>query len=185
LSVAILGRAKTLLTSFDAKPGDVLVAAIDHRGRYREPFNNWEAATDAAPARLRGDLALLPEIAGAGLALSAKDISQGGIVGTAIMLAECSRVGIDIDVTAIPLPAGVSLDRWLVTFPSFGYLLSVAPEDVADVVTRFAARGISAAVIGAVVAGAEVALVDGESRAVVRDHAETPLLQLGRQDVAA
>ncbi|MBY3135155.1 sll0787 family AIR synthase-like protein [Rhizobium laguerreae] len=185
LSVAILGRAKTLLTSFDAKPGDVLVAAIDHRGRYREPFNNWEAATDAAPARLRGDLELLPEIAEAGLALSAKDISQGGIVGTATMLAECSHVGIDIDVTAIPLPAGVSLDRWLVTFPSFGYLLSVAPEDVADVVSCFTARGISAAVIGAVVAGAEVALVDGGSRAVVRNHAETPLLQLGRQDVAA
>jgi AIR synthase-related protein len=185
LSVAILGRAKKLLTSFDAKPGDVLVAAIDHRGRYREPFNNWEAATDAAPARLRGDLELLPEIAEAGLALSAKDISQGGIVGTAIMLAECSHVGIDIDVTAIPLPAGVSLDRWLVTFPSFGYLLSVAPEHAVDVVTRFTARGISAAVIGAVVAGAEVALVDGESRAVVRNHAETPLLQLGRQDVAA
>ncbi|TAV72257.1 sll0787 family AIR synthase-like protein [Rhizobium leguminosarum] len=185
LSVAILGRAKTLLTSFDARPGDVLVAAIDHRGRYREPFDNWEAATDAAPARLRGDLELLPEIAEAGLALSAKDISQGGIIGTAIMLAECSRVGIDIDVTAIPLPAGVSLDRWLVTFPSFGYLLSVAPEHAADVVTRFTARGISAAVIGAVVAGAEVALVDGESRAVVRNHAETPLLQLGRQNVAA
>ncbi|NKL76696.1 sll0787 family AIR synthase-like protein [Rhizobium leguminosarum] len=185
LSVAILGRARKLLTSFDAKPGDVLVAAVDHRGRYREPFNNWEAATDAAPARLRGDLELLPEISEAGLALSAKDISQGGIVGTAIMLAECSHVGIDIDVTAIPLPAGVSLDRWLVTFPSFGYLLSVAPEHAADVVTRFTARGISAAVIGAVVAGAEVALVDGESRAVVRNHAETPLLQLGRQDVAA
>ncbi|MFF0947955.1 sll0787 family AIR synthase-like protein [Rhizobium leguminosarum] len=185
LSVAILGRANKLLTSFDAKPGDVLVAAIDHRGRYREPFNNWEAATDAAPARLRGDLELLPEIAEAGLALSAKDISQGGIVGTAIMLAECSHVGIDINVTAIPLPAGVSLDRWLVTFPSFGYLLSVVPEDVADVLTRFTARGISAAAIGVVVAGAEVALVDGESRAVVRNHAETPLLQLGRQDVAA
>jgi AIR synthase-related protein len=185
LSVAILGRAKTLLTSFDARPGDVLVAATDHRGRYREPFNNWEAATDAAPARLRGDLELLPEIAEAGLALSAKDISQGGIIGTAIMLAECSHVGIDIDVAAIPLPAGVALDRWLVTFPSFGYLLAVAPEHVADVVTRFTARGISAAVIGAVVAGAEVALVDGESRAVVRNHAETPLLQLGRQDAAA
>ena len=185
LSVAILGRAKTLLTSFDARPGDVLVAAIDHRGRYREPFNNWEAATDAAPARLRGDLELLPEIAEAGLALSAKDISQGGIIGTAIMLAECSHVGIDIDVAAIPLPAGVALDRWLVTFPSFGYLLSVAPEHAVDVVTRFTARGISAAVIGAVVAGAEVALVDGETRAVVRNHAETPLLQLGRQDAAA
>jgi AIR synthase-related protein len=185
LSVAILGRAKTLLTSFDARPGDVLVAAIDHRGRYREPFNNWEAATDAPPMRLRGDLELLPEIAEAGLALSAKDISQGGIVGTAIMLAECSRVGIDIDISAIPLPAGVSLERWLATFPSFCYLLAVAPRHVADVVTRFTARRITTAAIGSVTAGSEIALIDGESRAVVRDYAETPLLQLGRQEVAA
>ncbi len=35
LSVAILGRAQNLLTSFDAKPADRLVAAIDLRGRYR------------------------------------------------------------------------------------------------------------------------------------------------------
>ena len=46
LSVAILGRAKKLLTSFDASPGDSLIAAIDLRGRYREPFSNWEAATE-------------------------------------------------------------------------------------------------------------------------------------------
>src|ERR1700744_2883823 len=52
LSVAILGRAKRLLTSFDAKPGERLVAAVDLRGRYRDPFPNWEAATNAPPARL-------------------------------------------------------------------------------------------------------------------------------------
>ncbi|MGR9169056.1 sll0787 family AIR synthase-like protein [Rhizobium sp. KDH_Rht_773_N] len=185
LSVAILGRAKKLLTSFDAKPGDVLIAAIDHRGRYREPFSNWEAATDAPPARLRGDLEILPEIAEAGLALAAKDISQGGIVGTAIMLAECSAVGIDIDVPAIPLPDGVALERWLATFPSFGYLISTAPEKADAVILRFAARNISAAVIGTVKAGSEVAITDGADRIVIRDHAETPLLQLGRREDAA
>ena len=185
LSVAILGRAQKLLTSFDARPGDVLIAAIDHRGRYREPFNNWEAATDAPCARLRADLEILPEIAEAGLALAAKDISQGGIVGTTIMLAECSRVGIDINVSAIPLPAGVSLDRWLATFPSFGYLLSVAPDKVDAVIARFTARGVTAAAIGSVVVGREIALVDGKSRAVVRDYADAPLLQLGRKEVAA
>src|SRR5690606_1601163 len=41
LAVAILGRAKRLLSSFDAQPGDVLVAAIDLRGAYREPFPHW------------------------------------------------------------------------------------------------------------------------------------------------
>ncbi len=68
LSVAILGRAKRLLTSFDARPADRLVAAIDLRGRYREPFSNWEAATDAPPARLKADLDVLPAIAELGLA---------------------------------------------------------------------------------------------------------------------
>jgi uncharacterized protein len=133
-----------------------------------------------APAtRLRGDLDILPQIAEAGLCLAAKDISQGGIVGTAIMLAECSGVSIDIDVTAIPLPPGVSLDRWLATFPSFGYLLSVAPENVDAVLACFATRNISAAVIGSVLPGSIVAITDGTSRIVIRDHATTPLMQLG------
>src|SRR5262249_36203088 len=130
LSVAILGRARKLLTSFDAEPGDVLIAAIDLRGRYREPFSNWEAATDAPP--LRGDLELLPAIAEAGLSRAAKDISQGGIVGTAAMLAECSDVAIDIDLRSVPQPDGVPLERWLLTFPSFGYLLAVKPWNTAE-----------------------------------------------------
>jgi AIR synthase-related protein len=185
LSVAILGRATRLLTSFDAKPGDVLIAAIDHRGRYREPFNNWEAATTAPPARLRGDLEILPEIAEVGLAVAAKDISQGGIIGTAIMLAECSGVGIEIDVSALPLPSGVSLDRWVATFPSFGYLIACPPDNVARVIERFGARDISAAAIGRIVEGSKVAISAGDQRAVIRDYAETPLLQLGRREDAA
>jgi uncharacterized protein len=179
LSVAIVGRAKRLLTSFDARPGDVLVAAVDHRGRYRAPFDNWEAATDAPADRLRGDLDILPQIAEAGLCLAAKDISQGGIIGTAIMLAECSGVGIDIEVAAIPLPSGVSLDRWLGTFPSFGYLLSVAPDNVNAVLDRFAGRAISAAIIGAVQPGSAVSITDRSRRILIRDHATTPLMQLG------
>ncbi len=129
LAVAILGRAKRLLTSFDARPDDRLIAAIDLRGRYREPFSNWEAATDAPPRRLIADLEILPSIAEDGLAIAAKDISQGGLVGTAMMLAECSRVGATIDVTRVPKPDGVPLDRWLTTFPSYGYLLAVKASE--------------------------------------------------------
>lgn len=176
LSVAILGRARALLTSFDAEPGDRLVAAIDLRGRYREPFSNWEAATDAPAARLAGDIELLPQIAEAGLSKAAKDISQGGVVGTAIMLAETSGVAIAIDPESVPGPAGVPLERWLTSFPSFGYLLAVKPQDVGAVTLRFAERGIAAADIGAITAGSEVALVSGGARDVVWDHARTPFI---------
>ena len=129
-------------------------------------------------ARLRGDLELLPEIAEAGLSHAAKDISQGGIIGTAIMLAECSGVGIDIELDAVPVPHGVPLARWLESFPSFGYLLSVPEQHVAAVVACFAARDIVAADMGAVVAGSAVSICRGDERRVIFDHAVGPLLDM-------
>jgi AIR synthase-related protein len=177
LSVAILGRAKRLLTSFDAQPGDSLIAALDLRGRYREPFSNWEAATDAPHARLRGDIELLPAIAEAGLSRAAKDISQGGIVGTAAMLAECSAVGITLDLNAVPKPEGVVLERWLLTFPSFGYLLSVKPQHAAETIARFAGRGIAAASIGSVTRGSRLVISDGAKSETIWDFAKRPLIR--------
>jgi AIR synthase-related protein len=179
LSVAILGRANRLLTSFDAEPGDTLIAAIDLRGRYREPFSNWEAATDAPHGRLRGDIELLPIIAESGLSRAAKDISQAGIVGTATMLAECSGVAIDIDVGAVPKPAEVALDRWLLTFPSFGYLLSVKSRHAAETIARFAARGVAAAATGSVARGSRVTISDGTASETIWDFAQQPLIGAG------
>jgi uncharacterized protein len=176
LSVAILGRAKRLLTSFDACPGDSLVAAFDLRGRYREPFSNWEAATSAPAERLRVDLDVLPAIAESGLARAAKDISQGGLIGTAMMLAECSGVGATIDVTAVPKPEGVPLERWLQTFPSYGYLLAVSPAIVPAVVGRFRERGIAIADIGTVTADRRVAITDGKVTETIWDFAQEPLI---------
>jgi uncharacterized protein len=177
LAMAIVGRAgKRLLTSFDARPGDVLIAAIDHRGAYREPFDNWQAALSAPHERLRADLALLPQIARDGLAHAAKDISQGGIPGTAAMLAECSGVGVDLDVEAIFPPPGVPLSRWWKTFPSFGFLLSTEHGKVNALLSVFHKCGLDAAVIGKVNAGSEVALVAGARRALIRDWRRERLL---------
>jgi uncharacterized protein len=185
LSVAILGRAKRLLTSYDARPHDRLIAAIDLRGRYREPFSNWEAATGTPPARLRADLDVLPAIAEAGLALAAKDISQGGLVGTAMMLAECSAVGVAIDVGAIPRPDGVDLERWLQTFPSYGYVLAVPPANAAAVLARFASRGIAAAEIAEVTAEPRVSITDGRSTEIIWDFSRQPLIGCRSAEAAA
>jgi AIR synthase-related protein len=150
LAVAVLGRAKTLITSFDAGDGDLLIAAIDLRGGFREPNLYWDAATASPPERLRGDLALLPEIAEAGLVTSGKDISMAGLVGTAMMLLESSRCGARIEVDAIPCPPGIDLARFLMAFPSFGFVLTATADNVGAVLARFASRSIAASVIGRV-----------------------------------
>jgi AIR synthase-related protein len=185
LSVAILGRAKHLLTSFDARPGDRLVAAIDLRGRYREPFANWEAATGAPAARLNADRAVLPSLAETGLALAAKDISQGGLVGTAMMLAECSRVGARLELGNIPKPDGVPLDRWLQTFPSYGFLVAVHPAKVLAALARFTDRGIAATEIGEITADQRVVIRAGAAAETIWDFARTPFMGCVRPEAFA
>ncbi|WP_028009477.1 sll0787 family AIR synthase-like protein [Solimonas flava] len=167
LSVAIIGRANRLLTSFDARPGDALLVAVDLRGAYREPFPHWNAATTAPPARLRADLELLPALAEDGLCHAAKDISQAGVIGTLLMLLECSGVGATLDVRRVPRPPQAPLARWLLqTFPSYGYVLAVAPEHVAAVSARFHARDLACAAVGA---------CDGTRRLQLRAYGETRL----------
>jgi uncharacterized protein len=177
LAVAIVGRAgKKLLTSFDARPGDTLLMAIDLRGEFMQEHPFWNASTSAPAARLRADLEILPALAEAGLCDAAKDISMAGAVGTTLMLIEASRVGGSIDVDAVPRPQGVALERWLQVFPSFGFVLSVRPEHSVEVLARFAARGIAAAAVGHVDGGTQLWLQRGEERALLWDHAVQPFI---------
>ena len=185
LSVAILGRAKRLLSSFDARPRDRLVAAIDLRGRYREPFANWEAATDVAASRLTADLEVLPSLAEAGLAVAAKDISQSGLIGTAMMLAECSRLGVTIDVASVPRPDRAPLERWLQTFPSYGFIVAIEPANAPAVLARFRDRGIAAADIGEFAAEPRVVIRDGASTETIWDFAREPLIGCTRLEAFA
>lgn len=180
LAAAVLGRARRLLTSFDARPGDVLVAALDLRGRYREPHSYWDASTGADGGRLRADLELLPRIAEDGLCRAAKDVSMAGIVGTAMMLLECSGLGGEIDVAAVPRPPGVAAERWLVsTFPSYGFVLAVSPERVEHLAMRFTARGIACAPIGRCDASRSVRIVEDGRGCTVWDFIDAPLIGCG------
>lgn len=177
LAVAILGHARKLLTSFDARPGDLLVMAADLRGEYQEPFPYWNASTSAPASRLRADLEVLPLLAEDGLCRAGKDISMAGAVGTAMMLLECSGVGARIDLDTLPRPDGVPLMRWLSSFPSYGFVLSVAPAQVAAVLARFAARDIACGVIGEVDATRQVRLRAAGAEALLWDFGSDTFIQ--------
>jgi len=176
LAVSILGRAQALLSSFNARPGDRLLMAVDLRGRFEEPYPFWNASVGAPAERLRGDLELLPQLAESGLCDAAKDISMAGTLGTALMLLECSQVGARIDLDTIPKPAEVPLARWITAFPSFGYLLAVREEHVERVQALFASRSLACAAIGTVDASCEVVVHRGEEAAVLWDFGGEPFI---------
>lgn len=176
LAVSILGQAKHLLSAFAAQPGQILVAAIDHRGSFRAPYLNWNAATQAPAERLRGDIALLPEIAEQGLASAAKDISQAGLIGTALMLLESSCVGARIDLDAIAKPVGVSWTDWLCAFPSFGYLLTTDQSSLPALLAQFHSRDISASAIGTITDDKQLWVTSDSQQVRVRDLGTQPLM---------
>ncbi|WP_428243211.1 sll0787 family AIR synthase-like protein [Gynuella sp.] len=148
LAVSIMGHAKRLLSAFAAKPGQKIVAAIDHRGQFQHGSLNWNAATSAPAERLRGDMELLPLIAEQQLADACKDISQAGLLGTCIMLLESSGCGAEVLLEQLPVPTQVELSDWLCAFPSFGYLLTTDAERLPQLLATFSERDICATVIG-------------------------------------
>lgn len=148
LAVAVMGKAKRLLSSFAAKPGDELVVAVDLRGTYRGHTDNFNAATCASSEALKLQLALLPEVAEQGLATACKDISMAGLLGTLTMLCESSNVGASLDLTRLPAPPNVELERWLRSFPSYGYLLATQSDQSVALCRHFEQAGVSAEVVG-------------------------------------
>jgi uncharacterized protein len=150
LAVAILGRAKHLITSFNAQPGDLLLVAIDFRGKPHSDYPFWNAATAANPLQLRQNLAILPNLAAAGLCDAGKDISNGGLIGTLLMLLETSGCGAVLNLDQVPCPPELTLERWLISFPSYGFLLSVRPEHASAIQACFDQQNLVCKVIGEV-----------------------------------
>jgi selenophosphate synthetase-related protein len=132
LAVAVLGVLEgPALSARAARAGDDLWLLVNGQGAFYRHYPFWDAATAAPAELLRAHLALLPALARAGLAHAAKDVSMGGLAGTAVMFAEAAGLALTLDLLAIPRPPGVGEESWLTCFPSFGFLLAVPPERAA------------------------------------------------------
>ena len=132
LSVSVLGVAEgPVLSAREARPGDELWMLVNKAGSFYRHYPFWDAATHAPPERLRAQLALLPMLAAEQLVHAAKDISMGGITGTAVMFAEACGHQLVLDLDAVERPEGIQDEAWLTCFPSFGYLLAVNPSRTA------------------------------------------------------
>lgn len=101
---------------------------------------------------------------------------MAGLLGTALMLAECSGVGMTITLEDIPRPEDAPMERWLSAFPSYGYLLTACPENAGAVMDRFKERGIAAAVIGRVTDTRQLDVTWGDEKETFWDLARTPLM---------
>ena len=160
LSVFILGKAKNLLSSFNAKEGDDLVFISNSKGKFVSGFNFWDSSSMLGDEEVLDDLELIVEIAEEGLADTAKDVSMAGLIGSILMLLESSQRGALLNLDKIPKPCEVPLKEWLLAFPSFGFIMSLRPENTDKVKDKFQKRGLKCEKIGQVTSDMKVSFVN-------------------------
>jgi selenophosphate synthetase-related protein len=181
LSATCTGIARRPLRAAAAKPGDVLLAAFCLEGRYMSDEHDFfTSLRDRAPERLRSDGDALVEVAEHGLCHAARDVSMPGAAGSLLQLLEAAGCGAVLDVDRLPRPEGATVERWLRSFPSFGFLLAAAtPEDAESAREVFARRGLACAVCGRFEDTRRLDLQSGAERATVWDFDIAALTGLG------
>ena len=168
LSAFGVGRAQRVLSATHAAPGQVLVLGCCLEGRMRQDFLFFPSFLERGD-RLAGDVRLLAQLAASGAAVAAKDVSMAGLVGSLAMLLEPGRLGVDVDLAALPVPVGVPLADWLGCFPCFAFLLTCAPDRVTDCLTAFRDRGLTAEPLGVLTGDGLVRLVRAGEAVTVFD----------------
>jgi uncharacterized protein len=172
LSATCTGTVRAPLRASGARPGDALVVAYCIEGRFlSENGTFFSSLWDRSPARLASDGEPLVELAESGIAHAARDVSMPGLAGSLLQLLELGGCGATLDVGAIPRPEIADLERWLLTFPSYGYLLAVDAARAGEAVAAFIRRGLAAAECGAFDATGVLRLRGGGRTADVWDIA--------------
>jgi selenophosphate synthetase-related protein len=168
LSAFGIGRAERVLSATAAAAGQVLVLGCCLDGAMRTDFLFF-ASFEQRGDRLAGDVRLLAELAATGAAVAAKDVSMAGLVGSLAMLLEPGRLGVTVDLDAVPAPADVSMADWLSCFPAFAFLLTCPADRVEDCLAAFRARGLAAAALGELDDSGLVRLTRSDAAATVFD----------------
>jgi hypothetical protein len=179
LSAFIVGKVgKRVLSVNEARPGQALLAAYCLEGEVRTDFP-FMSSLDARGSRLAGDVELLATLADDGVCAAAKDISMGGLLGSLAMLLEPTGTGVCVDLDRVPRPDGVPLDRWVTVFPTWGFLLCVAPGQMAACLDAVTARGLGCDQVGILDDSGQLRARTGGRESVLADLPREGLTRAG------
>jgi hypothetical protein len=154
LSVAILGVARKLLLSNNARESQDIVFAVDLDGRgYQcKPVISWDTNSGKNSQQVLSRLEILPLLAEKELCATAKDVSNGGLLGTIALLLETSQRGAFIDIDRVPKPPNFPTIDWLKAFLSYGFILCADKGKTETIISEFKDKNITACVIGEITA---------------------------------
>ena len=159
LSSTMIGeiQKKDYISAQNAKAKDVIILTIDEKGKVAESNKlYWDTVTFKTSEEVLFKRASMNEIARVHLAHSAKDIANGGIIGSILQLCKYSKVGADISINNIKVPSilldkNYDIETFLKMYLTTSYVLTTPKENSAELIAIFRKHKMSAFVIGEVI----------------------------------
>jgi uncharacterized protein len=179
----IVGR-KDVITSGGAKPGDVVIIAIDLDGKTHPKFQlNWDTTTMKTPQLVQDQIRVMNRIARRHLVTAGRDISNPGTLGTLGMLLEASGVGATVELDLIPRNESVEWDEWLKLYPGAGFVLTADQEKAADCMELLEEVNITSNVVGTVTQDKKLYLTHENQKEILFDFDKDKIMGI-REEIS-
>lgn len=153
IDISIIGTVPKgdIILSSTAEDGDDIVFVMDLDGYYPPAIKYaWDTTFEKDEKIVRAQMDVAAKVATLHLVHAGKDMSNPGCIGTLGMMLESSSMGGHVDIDKIPIPEGVELIRWLLSYQGCGFVYSCNPKKSAEVIKLFEKVGCTGAVVGKV-----------------------------------
>ena len=160
-----------------AQPGDQIILAVDLEGRKSPNYEyGWDTTALKSSEEVLNRYEAMRVLADEGLLTASKDLSNGGIIGTTLLMLEYAQKGATLDLPAIPVPGGFDLSDWLKMYISTGFVVTTIPENVGKVKLTFEKHKLTAAQIGAIDTSQKLTIQQGKEKTTIFDFTQESIV---------
>lgn len=168
IDISIIGIVpkSDIILSCKAKDNDDIVFIMDLDGFYPPGLElAWDTTTGKEASLVQAQMEMMATVASKHLVHSGKDMSNPGCIGTLGMMLESSMKGGTVDIDKIPIPDGVDLKQWILSYQGCGFVFACPPENTSELIRMFETVGCAGAVVGKIDNTLQLKLtLDGETK---------------------
>ena len=169
LSSTMVGeiQKEDYISAQDAKVGDDIILAIDEQGKIAESSDlYWDTVTFKTSEDVLSRRRSMNEIAQTHLAHSAKDVANGGIIGSIMQLCKYSEVGTEIFIDKIRIPSilldkNYDIETFIKMYLTTCYILTTSKENSSELIEIFKKHQMRACVIGKIIKDKQLIINSG------------------------
>ncbi|TFG22721.1 MAG: hypothetical protein EU533_03960 [Promethearchaeota archaeon] len=169
LSSTMIGEIKKedYISALNAKSEDLIILAIDMQGKIASANKlYWDTVTFKSSEDVLFRRRSMNEVAQTHLVHSAKDVANGGIIGSILQLCRYSGVGANISIEQIQVPPilidkDYEMETFLKMYLTTSYVLTTPAENSDEIISLFNKYKMNAFVIGKIIEDSILKINDG------------------------